>query len=128
MTVQNKAEQLEQELGQFIGTVRWYRWSVMFREMLCTDGVKYLAERAGAYWLLDAIAAHQSDPAIKASERLRAFQVWVLRVDGNAARLECLEDADQAPVIVQEIERTDFPLKEITLYCQNNVILLPSEY
>jgi hypothetical protein len=31
-------------------------------------------------------------------------------------------------VFTKEIEHTDFPLDEITLYFTNNVIHLPSEY
>jgi hypothetical protein len=36
--------------------------------------------------------------------------------------------AATAGVFTKEIEFTDFPLPEITLYFQNNTIFLPSEY
>ena len=51
------------DLRQFTGTTQWHRWSKL-TELVCTDGAKYLADEAGAYWLLDAIASHQSAPVI----------------------------------------------------------------
>ena len=42
-----------------------------------TDGAKYVAETAGAYWLLDDIAFAQRGDKRVAAE---AFQLWTLRV------------------------------------------------
>ena len=121
-------DQLVADLRQFTLTTQWHQWSNL-THLVCTDGMKYLAEEAGAYWLLDAIASHQSAPAIKDSHELQELQVWVLSVNAdNSCRLTCAEDSDAPPVIVQDIALTDFPLKEIKLYVCNNVILLPSEY
>ena len=62
---------LEAGLGQFHGTTRYYR---DFTGLLFTDGVKYLADNAKCYWLLDLVGSYQS--------RLRnmRFQVWRLQV------------------------------------------------
>ncbi|MGB3766531.1 MAG: DUF6876 family protein [Phormidesmis sp.] len=121
-------EALQIDLGQFTGTVQWHRWSNL-TDLICTDGVKYLADEAGAYWLLDAIASHQLNPALKDSQRLQEFQVWILKVEADkSCQLTCAEDSDIAPVVIQDIEFTDFPLAEIKLYVCGNVILLPSEY
>ena len=121
-------EQLLLDLRQFTGTTQWHRWSRLTK-LVCTDGAKYLADEAGAYWLLDAIASYQNQPVIQESQRLKEFQVWVLMVeDDKSCRLTCAEDSDVAPVIIQDIEFTNFPLKEIKLYVCGNVILLPSEY
>ncbi|MGD1079605.1 MAG: DUF6876 family protein [Candidatus Sulfotelmatobacter sp.] len=38
------------------------------------------------------------------------------------------DDGNGNIVFTKEIEHTDFPLDEITLYFTNNVIHLPSEY
>ncbi len=43
---------LEDELEQFYGTEKWYRH---FTGLVYTDGIKYLAENAGAYWLIDLV-------------------------------------------------------------------------
>ena len=44
-----------QDLSQFTGTENWYRHNLN-TDILYTDGAKYVAETAGAYWLLDEIA------------------------------------------------------------------------
>jgi hypothetical protein len=43
------------QLSNFIGTEKYYR---LTRKHLLTDGTKYLAEAAGAYWLMEAIASY----------------------------------------------------------------------
>ncbi|MEM9946924.1 MAG: DUF6876 family protein [Cyanobacteria bacterium P01_D01_bin.36] len=121
-------DQLIADLRQFSGTTQWHRWSSL-TNLVCTDGAKYLAEEAGAYWLLDAIASHQNAHVLRDSLRLQELQVWLLSVNADkSCRLTCAEDSDVAPVFVQAIEFTDFPLQEIKLYVCNNVVLLPSEY
>jgi hypothetical protein len=56
------------------------------------------------------------------------FQVWKLAVrPDRTATLTC-DDGNLNIVFTKEIEHTDFPLDEITLYFANNVIHLPSEY
>lgn len=42
-------------LLSFTGTTRYYQFT---RRHLLTDGTKYLADTAGAYWLMDAAASH----------------------------------------------------------------------
>jgi len=91
--------------------------------VLYTDGVRYLAEEAGAYWLLDVIASYQ--PQLGDVE----FQVWKLEKQANnSALVYAVEDEGKPPLVEQEIPYTDFPFEEYKLYCQNTVILLPSEY
>ncbi len=112
------------DLIQFTGTEHWYRHG-MVRDILYTDGVKYVAETAGAYWLIDEIAFAQRFDKLLASEE---FQSWKLNVNADhTATLTC-EDGDGGVVFTKAIEFTDFPLAEITLYFIDNTILLPSEY
>jgi hypothetical protein len=47
-----------QDLAQFTGTTCYYRIS---RQHLLTDGTQYLAEQAGCYWLMDAVASHVAE-------------------------------------------------------------------
>ena len=49
----------ESDLWQFTGTEHWYRHALV-RNVSFTDGAKYLADHAGAYWLLDIIAIAQA--------------------------------------------------------------------
>ncbi|HEY9296858.1 MAG TPA: hypothetical protein VIQ31_10870 [Phormidium sp.] len=129
------AETLGKNLQHFSGTEQYYKH---WLGLQYTDGVKYLAENAQAYWLIDAIASHQ--PRVRRKHSLTEFQLWFLHVGKehefikpkgkNAAVLTCWEDTPKKeipPVVIQQIPFTDFPLKEIKLFLQNKVLLLPSE-
>ena len=116
------AATLDAELGLFTGTTQYYR---NFLGLLYTEGVHYLAERVGAYWLIDAIASWQLQ--VRSIEK--EFQLWELVVnDDRTAELTARRDTGQAAIAHQRIGYTDFPLKSIILYVQNDVLLLPSEY
>ena len=111
-----------EDLVHFYGTEHWYRTSFS-RKIVYTDGVQYVAETGGAYWLIDTIVISQSLPKVKAEE----FQSWKLTVKDNKGTLVC-EDGDHHQVYKEEIPFTDFPLPEITFWLTDNVIMLPSEY
>jgi hypothetical protein len=120
-----KIDQLTKaDLAGFTGTEQWYRHPVI-KSTLYTDGIKYLAERAGAYWLIDEIAYQQYHPRLKNEE----FQVWKLSVNQQQswATLTC-DDGNGRILFTKQIGYTDFPLEEISIYFTNNVILLPGEY
>jgi hypothetical protein len=91
------------------------------------DGAKYVADAAGAYWLLDAIAISQRYEKGVAAE---SFQVWTLRLrvrEDRTASLVC-DDGNDNIVYTQHIAFTDFPLNEITLWFANHTIYLTSEH
>ncbi|SAL84903.1 hypothetical protein AWB68_07487 [Caballeronia choica] len=113
----------KEDLAQFTGTEQWYRHPLM-RKVLFTDGVKYVADTAGAYWLIDLIAFSQVEPAVTAEE----FQVWKLAVAADCSAVVTCEDGNSNQVMKQNLEFTDFPLDEISFYFTDNVILLPREY
>lgn len=112
------------ELDRFTGSETWHRHSLV-RTVLFTDGAKYVADAGEAYWLIDEIAfAQKGNPSVRAEP----FQSWTLNVAlDHTATLTC-EDGNGRIVVGKAIEYTDFPLPEITLWCTDNVILLPSEY
>lgn len=117
-------ERLKADLEQFTGTENYYRhW---LRRFIFTDGVKYLADR-GAYWLLDAIASHQTRQLLL-DPMLQEIQFWELQVNpDSSAVLRCLRDTNDV-ALTQEIGFTDFPLDSIKLYLTEGVLMLPSEY
>lgn len=118
-------EELQSNLRQFTGTESYHKWNVFFRNFVLTDGAKYLAEEAGAYWLCDAIASHYG------SYKNEDFVVAKLEHGIEWWKLT-LEDGNDKVLATQAIEYSDFPLDEIELYVipQDGlrVILLPSEY
>jgi hypothetical protein len=111
-------------MGQFTGSGHRYRFGIDPR-ITCTDGAKYVADTAGAYWLLDEIAlANRYEKKVVAEE----FQVWKLAVkDDDSATLTC-EDGNDNVVFTKAIEFTDFPKEGVTLWFAANVIYLPSEH
>lgn len=125
------ATELRTGMQQFSGTEAYHQWSFLFRNTVLTDGAHWLAENAGACWLMDAIASYQ--PALL--KKKQTYQFWSLKVSDKTARLTC-ENGDGRELLHQDIEYTDFPLDEVKLYCMAGecggrpvmVILLPSEY
>ncbi len=110
-------------LVQFTGTSNWYRHGLV-RDVLYTDGARFVAEHAGAYWLLDEIALAQAYDSKVASE---PFQLWCLKVTGREGELTC-EDGDGNRIAAKLIPFTDFPAPGINFYCCDKTIMLPSEY
>lgn len=114
-------KELQRDLASFTGTETWYRHGLV-RDVLFTEGVKYLADEAGAYWLIDEIALAQWHPILKHEP----FQVWRITVSGSSAVIVC-DDGNGNVLVTKDISLTDFPLPEQKLYFSDNVILLPSE-
>lgn len=131
------AQEIRSDLGQFTGTLTYHRFSPMFSTVVLTDGAKYLADAAEAYWLMDIIGS------LKYQAQCRYSEFWVVKLVMNpppaepeeaapAARV-VVEDGDDNVLYTQDIHLTSFPLPEgITLWAVQSddlrVILLPDEY
>jgi hypothetical protein len=115
------------DLSQFIGSEQLFRHGLS-RKHFYTEGAQFVAERAGAYWLLDKIALHGS-PEIADED----FQVWKLSVHLDRTATLTTSDGDDGILKTEEIPFTDFPLSEIALWAVRNefdgfTIMLPGEY
>jgi len=108
----------------FYGSERWYRHALN-RKVLFTDGAKHVADVGGAYWLLDKIALIQPYDKAVAAKR---FQVWTLKVRSDSTATLTCKDGNGKTVYTNDIEYTDFPTDEVTLWFANNTIYLPSEH
>lgn len=72
-----KKEIILSRLQMFMGTTQYHRYSPsLFPHFLLTDGVHYLAESCGAYWLMDLIASYQQHDKIKKHRKLEQYQFW----------------------------------------------------
>jgi hypothetical protein len=122
-----ESEQLqESDLAHFIGSEVIYRHPLL--NIQYTEGVRYVAQKAGAYWLIDLIASWQSHALVKLDPMLQQIQFWKLTVrDDHSAVLICERDSDDV-VIIHNILFTDFPLTQFRVYYQGGILLLPSEY
>ena len=111
------------QLGYFTGTTAYYRIS---NRHLLTDGTKYLADAAGAYWLMDAAASHLDEIGT-----IDWFVLIKLEVKDSRAVM-IYEDGNGHEHARQEIAYTDFPMSGIQLYAcwdgEHWGIMLPSEY
>ena len=100
-----------------------------------TDGMMYVAETCGAYWLLDAVASHQPD-ILRKHKCWAAFQVWRLRSrkDGTWL-LDAWSDTpkESSLLVRQKIKYSDFP-KELCesggfqWFVMEGVAMLKEEY
>ena len=110
-------------LAQFTGTEHYYRLN---RKCLITDGAKYLAETAGAYWLLEVAASYLLELGTA-----DWFVLVRLRVKDCTAELT-VEDGNGIVRATQQIPFTDFPADEQILFAcwdsEHWVLMLPSEY
>jgi hypothetical protein len=110
-------------LSHLTGTDHYYRLN---RRCLITDGVKYLSDEAGAYWLLDAAASYLLE--LGTSDWF--VLVRVLISDSHAVL--SLEDGNGSARASQQIPFNDFPLPEQMLYAywdgDHWLLMLPSEY
>ena len=117
-----KTNELELEIQQYTGTCGYHKLSLL--PLLATDGIRMIGEKAGAFWLVDAIASYQAKTEVKAL----AIQFWTLEVKDNEAVLYCVEDDGMPRIVEQEIKYTDFPDGSWKFYVQNGVMMLPGEY
>jgi hypothetical protein len=111
------------DLTHFTGTERYHRLN---RKCLITDGAKYLADAAEAFWLLDAAASYLLELGTD-----DWFVLVRLNVKDYCAELT-LEDGNGGIRARQQIPYTDFPADQQVLYAcwdgEHWVIMLPSEY
>lgn len=122
---------LKNELRKFTGTTAYHRLSLF--PILVTDGVRFLAQEAKCYWLIDEIGANTQN-LDKVEERFAVVKLklnadkdqGVLRItNGNSGK-------EEVEYLNQLISYTDFPIDEIELYLQKGeqswVLMLTSEY
>ena len=111
------------QLALFTGTQHYYQ---LTRKHVLTDGTKYLADTAGAYWSMDAIASHLHEIGT-----IDWFVLVRMHVEGSIATM-IYEDGNEHEYARQEINYTEFPKSSIALYaCFDEghwVLMLPSEY
>ena len=121
-----KVETLLQNLAQFSGSTEYFNYNFFGFGVHLTEGVKYLADKAECYWLIDAILSYQG----KAEVRKEGFQVWRLCKIGvdDLKFILSGDDGNGNAFAVQKIQFSDFPLDSIKLYFCDNVLMLPEEY
>ncbi len=120
-------EQLEHYLSAFTGSESFRLFT--YTPDVLTEGAAYLADGAGAYWLMEAIVFNLR--ALKHHKK-DSFVVAELQVkDDKSAELR-LEDGNGGIVHSQTFGYTDFPVPSCKLFVcwvgNGWTLMLPSEY
>lgn len=113
---------LKTKLKEFIGNDCFYKHP-LFPKYLYTEGVRYLAKEGNAYWLIEYVFSRQDKNISK-----HPFQVWKLQVHKDRTASIIIEDGNCEKITSYQLDYTDFPIKEITLWFIEGTLLLPSEY
>jgi hypothetical protein len=128
---QTEVAELQNGLAHFIGSQEFTRLGPVFPGVIMSEGVLFLAEKAGAFWLPDAIASHIVTNA-SLREECQGLIFWHLQVENGSAVLTARKDSGLPALVTQEIEYTDFPLDEIEIWAGDNgegyTLYLPSEH
>lgn len=110
------------DLSGFTGTENYHKTFLFNPKLVHTDGVKYFADEAGAYWFLDIIATE-----IWVKCKSEPFVVITLKAhDGKATIIA--DDGDDHRLFQKKIPYTDCPDGEYRFYLTDNVLMLTSEY
>lgn len=123
-----RADELEYRLGFYSGSERYYRHRCGL-EVLLTEGAKFLADQAEAYWLMDLIAS-----AIPFCQQDEFLSVDLSREPKGTRATVTVGDGNGKVYHRQEIPYTDFPFLNFRLFAamdgfhERYVVMLPSEY
>jgi hypothetical protein len=107
------------ELNQFYGTENWYKhWCT---KLVYTDGIKYVGEKAGAYWFIDHVAL-QVLPLVRRNDLID------ITLHARTDKKGCIEVKNLNTVVHHfELDYTTFPVGEWKFVLQDNVLCLPAE-
>jgi len=123
-----RADELEYRLGFYSGSERYYRHRCGL-EVLLTEGAKFLADQAEAYWLMDIIAS-----AIPFCQQDEFLSVDLTRATEGSGATVTIGNGNGLTYYRQEIPYTDFPFLTFKLYAavdsyhERYVVMLPGEY
>lgn len=122
---------LKNALAEYSGSEHFYKVSAFAPNFIITEGVKFLADEAQCYWLLDVIVSHL--PAVIAADEEFAVVLLERDPEGSGAVFQITDDVPANVVYArQEIEFTTFPMPSIKLYLQTDTehwtLMLPGEY
>jgi hypothetical protein len=117
------------DTSHFTGGDDYFRHDLA-RNFRYTEGVRFVAEAAEAYWLLDVVFSYQHELRAINEE----FQVWTLTPLPDDGALVTMTDGNTSkPIIQQKVSFTDFPFDQMpdgkmVMWLSNHVLYLPSEH
>jgi hypothetical protein len=128
----NASTDLNTLLCGFTGSEVYYRHSLT--RLIYTEGVGFVAEKFGSYWLVDKILIEAS---LNKNLSREEFQVWTLARQSQGFTLSCTDgngsngkgsNGKGRTLFSEAIPYSDFAAGKLTLWLTDGVLLLPSEY
>ena len=117
-----KAEQLQEIIKKSTGKAIY-----KYDEMFMTDGVRDIADFVNIWWLMAMIKGWQTDKIIK--ETCLLSQVWTLKINPDKSAEISIQRGEGGPTLVlNEMTYSNFPLDTLTLWCRDNILMLPGEH
>ena len=114
---------LKEDLKQFYGTEYYYE---ITPNVLITDGVKYFADKAEAYWLITDIALNSTMHEKLKPDEFIAVKTENHEIKGITVRYE---DGNYNLLLEEYYPNSELPDDgKYTIWMEGNVILLPSEH
>lgn len=118
--------ELREHMSGCNGTDGWTRVNPFNRHLVVSDGIKWMCEKAGAFWLMDLIALEPAAaPAILMAHRTHgyanALSTTFLRLkvkDSKGATVWIEQDSGVEPIWRKRISGTDFPEGDWTFVMQ----------
>jgi len=107
------------ELREYNCSDNYYKYGF---GMVITDGVKELCDRFQCFWFVDVVCSYQS--SLGAEE----FQSWKLLKNPDSSALVTCDNGNGKILKSQRIPWTDFDADVANVWCEGNVVLLPSEH
>jgi hypothetical protein len=111
---------MELNLDQFYGTEQYYRHPLT--NSVYTDGVKYFAEKAGAYWFLDIVFSEYT--SLFSVDDFLSITLFV----GSLGADISVTNGDEDILATKRIQFTDCPQGEYKFFYADNVLMLTTEY
>jgi len=114
---------------QDYGTENYWR-HLLVSGFVYTDGVKHMAEKFGAYWLIDAVASYV--PGIRKISKDETFYVVTCILNKTGGCLLSIKTDTREPDIArQDIESTSLT-ENVKMYLAfegpRTILLMPTEY
>jgi hypothetical protein len=92
-------------LRRFTGSSQVFQHLMGDYTMMLTEGIKYVAEKGHAWWLLDLITSYQFQPLVYREK----FQRWVLKKHSDDTWTINCTDGNGKALATQHIPYSDFP-------------------
>jgi hypothetical protein len=109
------------QMGHFTGTEQYHSMGPIFKDIVITDGVKYIMDNGYSWFVIDSLCV------IVNKLRNHPFLTVQLKLLRGDAGIMLITDGNENELYTQRYGFTDAEV-EVKLFFTDNVMMLPSEY